>query len=122
LSSIISERNQPGVIATAEASCGSSSWPWENASRHPGRAARSACSGRGSTCEYLAAPDVVDQHVDVAVLVPDTLAQPSHLIGVEVVDLDRDTGPAEAGDQLGGLLDGLGAVVVRPDGDPVPTT
>ena len=34
--------------------------------------------------------------------------------GVEVVDGDGDAGAAELGDELGGLLDRLGAVVVGP--------
>jgi hypothetical protein len=36
-----------------------------------------------------------------------------HLRRLEVVILDGDTGSAEAGDQLGGLLDRLGPLVVR---------
>ena len=62
--------------------------------------------------EQLAAPDVVDEHVDVAVLGPDPLGQVLHLIGVEVVDCDRDAVAAEGGDELGGFLDRLGTVVV----------
>ena len=45
--------------------------------------------------EQLAAPDVVDEHVDVAVVVPDLLGQALHLVGVEMVDCGRDTGAAE---------------------------
>ena len=40
--------------------------------------------------EHLGAPDVVDQHVDVAVLAPDPLGQAAHLLGVEMVDAHRD--------------------------------
>ena len=42
-------------------------------------------------------------------------ASAAHLVGVEVVDRDRDPGAAERGDQLGRLLDGLRPVVVGPE-------
>ncbi len=48
----------------------------------------------------------------MAVVVADPLGQPPHLLGVEVIDLDRDADPAEPGHEFGGLLDGLGPVVV----------
>jgi hypothetical protein len=71
---------------------------------------------RGSALEQLAAPDVVDEHIDVAVGGPDLLGQRFHLDGIEVVDRDRDAGAAEARDDLGGLLDRLGTAVVGPKG------
>ena len=40
----------------------------------------------GPALEQLAAPDVVDEHVDVAVVVADLLGEVPHLIGIEVVD------------------------------------
>ena len=69
---------------------------------------------RRAALEQLAAPDVVDEHVDVAVVAPDLLGQALHLGGVEMVDRDRDAGAAELRDELGGLLDRLGPVVVGP--------
>ena len=44
----------------------------------------------------------------------DPVGEAPHLVGIEVVDRDRDAGAAEAGDELGGLLDRLGPVVVGP--------
>jgi len=50
LSSLISERSHPGVMATAVARCGASSCPWEKASRltptWPGRRRRKSDSAR----------------------------------------------------------------------------
>ena len=66
----------------------------------------------GAALQDLGAPDVVDQHVDVAVVVPDPLGETPHLVGVEMVDRDRDAGAAEIRDHLGGLFDRLGAVVL----------
>ena len=40
----------------------------------------------GSALEHLGAPDVVDEHVDVAVLVANPVGQCGDLVGVEVVD------------------------------------
>ena len=54
--------------------------------------------------------------MDVAVVAPDLLGQALHLIGDEMVDGGRDPGAAEVGDELGGLLDRLGPVVVGPTG------
>ena len=67
---------------------------------------------RRSSLEELRAPDVVDEHIDVAVACPDLLGQGFHLVGIEMVDCGRNPGAAEARDELGSLLDRLGAVVV----------
>ena len=47
------------------------------------------------TLEHLGAPDVVDQDVDGAVVVPDAIGKGLHLCDVEVVDLDRDADATE---------------------------
>jgi hypothetical protein len=60
-----------------------------------------------TTFQQFRTPDVVDQNVDVAVLGLDLCGPAPHLIGVEMVDRDRDTGAPEARDQFSGLLDGL---------------
>ena len=62
------------------------------------------------------AQDVVDQHVQRPLLVADALHQRRHLVGDEVVDLDRDAAAARGVDQLGGLLDRLRPVHLRPLG------
>ncbi len=67
------------------------------------------------TFQDFGAPDVVDQHIDVAVVVAHARSQTPHLRGVEVINLDRDPHAAKLGYQLGGLLDGLGTRVIRPD-------
>src|SRR5882672_6776630 len=67
---------------------------------------------RGPALEQLAAPDVVDEHVDVAVIGPDPVGQGLHSSGIEMVDGDRDAGPAQARDELRGFFDGLGTVVL----------
>ena len=61
--------------------------------------------------QLLAAPDVVDQHVEPALLGVDALDQRPHLLGHEVVDPHGDAPAARRGDQLGGLLDRLRPVV-----------
>ena len=66
--------------------------------------------GRGPL-EQLAAPDVVDEHVDVTMASPDLLGQRLHLLGIEVVDGGRNAVPAELRDQLRGLFDRLWPVV-----------
>ena len=45
---------------------------------------------RRSALQDLGAPDVVDEHVDVAVLVAQLAGQPLHLRGIEVIDLLGD--------------------------------
>ena len=65
--------------------------------------------------EQLAAPDVVDEQVDVAVVVPDPLGQARHLVGVEMVDSHGDSRATEVGDDVRRLLDGLPTVVVGPE-------
>ena len=67
---------------------------------------------RGAALEQLAAPDVVDEHVDVAVVAPDPVGEALDLHRVEVIDRYRDTGAAELRHEFGGFLDGLVAVVV----------
>src|SRR5882724_11909661 len=62
--------------------------------------------------EALAAPDVVDQHVDVTVLVADLFGQSLHVLRVEMVDRNSDANTAKARDQFSGLFDRFGAVVL----------
>src|SRR6266850_619178 len=69
---------------------------------------------RGPALEQLAAPDVVDEHVDVAVIGPDPVGQGLHSSGIQVVESDRDAAPTQARDELRGFFDGLGTVVLRP--------
>ena len=57
--------------------------------------------------QRVAAPDVVHQHVEPALLGVDPGDQVADLLGHQVVDLNGDAGAAGRGDQLGGLLDGL---------------
>ena len=61
--------------------------------------------------EPLAAPDVVDEDVEPARLRPDPRDERRDRLRVEVVDGDGGGTPARGRDQLGGLLDRLGAVV-----------
>ena len=69
---------------------------------------------RGSTLEQLAAPDVVHEHVDPAVLLPDPVGEGAHLSGIEMVHGHRDADAPEPRDEVGRLLDGLRAVVLGP--------
>jgi len=62
--------------------------------------------------EELAAPDVVDENVDAAVVFLDLLGQAFHLVGFEMVDRDCNAGAAEVRDEFRGLFDCLGTVVV----------
>ena len=62
--------------------------------------------------ELLAAPDVVHEDVEAAVALVDTRDESCDLIGLEVVDRDRDPLAARGVDERGGLLDRLGAVVL----------
>ena len=64
--------------------------------------------------QLLAAPDVVDQHVEATLLVVDARDEVAHLIGLQVVDRDRDPAAAGGVDELGGLLDRLRPVVLGP--------
>jgi hypothetical protein len=66
-----------------------------------------------SALEDLGAPDVVDQHVDVAVIVSDAIGEPLHLPRIEMVERNRDACSAECGEELRRLVDGLGPVVLR---------
>ena len=79
------------------------------ASRRVRKPASSGCSQTGfsQVISGSAAPDVVDQHVEPALLGVDPGDQVADLLGHQVVDPDRDAGAAGRGDQLGGLLDGL---------------
>ena len=63
--------------------------------------------------QLLAAPDVVDQHVEAALLGVDALDERLDLRRLQVVDLGRDPGAACGVDELGGLLDRLRPVVLR---------
>src|SRR5437870_1026008 len=64
--------------------------------------------------QQFRAPDVVDEHVDVAVVFPNLLGQLFHLVRFEMVDCDCNTGSAEMRDELGSLFDRLSTVVVGP--------
>src|SRR5262245_5541952 len=61
--------------------------------------------------QQLGAPDVVHEHVEVAVVVAHARGYPRHLFRLEMIGRDRDTGPAEVVDELGRLLDRLRPVV-----------
>ena len=67
---------------------------------------------RGPALQQLAAPDVVDEHVDVPELVADPFGEPAHLVGVEMIDRDRDSRAAEMRDELRRFLDRLRPVVL----------
>ena len=67
---------------------------------------------RRAALQQLAAPDVVDEHVEVPVVAGDAPGETLHLRGVEMVDDDRDAGAAELRDERGRLLDRLGPVVL----------
>ena len=67
---------------------------------------------RRRALENLGAPDVVDQDVDVAVIGADPVGEGSHLCGSRWSTWIGDADPAELGDELGGLLDGLRSVVI----------
>src|SRR5438445_12957561 len=60
------------------------------------------------------APNVVDEHIDVAVVFANLFGQAFHLVGFEMIDCGRNTAAAEMRDKLGSLFDGLGTVVVGP--------
>ena len=65
--------------------------------------------------ERIAAPDVVDEDVELpAVFALDARQQLVDLVWVAVVDPDGDAVSAGGTDQLGGLLDRLGPVHRRP--------
>ena len=67
------------------------------------------------------APDVVDEHVQRALLGVDAIDERLDLVGHEVVDRDGDPPPAGGVDQLGRLLDRLRPVhlrALRPCGAP----
>jgi hypothetical protein len=63
--------------------------------------------------ELLAAPDVVDEQVEAAVLGLDAAHERLDLRRHEVVDVDGDALATRVGHELGGLLDRLRAVVLR---------
>jgi hypothetical protein len=63
--------------------------------------------------QALAAPDVVDQHVEAAALGVDALHERPDLRRLEVVGGDRDPLAAGRADELGGLVDRLRPVVLR---------
>jgi hypothetical protein len=63
--------------------------------------------------ELLAAPDVVHEHVETALGVRDPVDQGADLRRVEVVGGYGDARTAGLAHQVGGVLDGLGAVVLR---------
>ncbi len=63
--------------------------------------------------QALAAPDVVDEHVQAAVLGVDAPDELRDLCWLEMVDRDGDPHAPGVADELGGLLDRLGPVVLR---------
>ncbi|MGX1365474.1 hypothetical protein RKD19_000833 [Streptomyces canus] len=62
--------------------------------------------------EVLAAPDVVDEDVEAVLLVADAVDERADLGRVQVVGGYGDAVAAGRGDEVDGVLDGLGAVVV----------
>src|SRR5262249_54878379 len=66
--------------------------------------------------EQFAAPDVVDENIDMAVVLADPVGQPADLVSLQMIERDRDPVAAQFGYQLGGLLDRLGPVVIRCQG------
>jgi hypothetical protein len=67
---------------------------------------------RRPALQHFSAPDVVDEHVDAAVLGADMFGQRCDLRRFEMIDGDGYTLAAQTGHQLGGLLDRLGPVIV----------
>src|ERR687893_167137 len=103
-SSIISERSQPGVKATAVHPWGSSSWAsLQGVLPH----------WHVPLEEALRPPHVVDQHVQTALLVLDTPHESPHLLRFEMVDSNGAATTARPIDEFGRLLDRLGTVVLR---------
>jgi len=64
-----------------------------------------------SPFQQFAAPDVVYEHIDVAVVFLNLLCQRFHLGGFEMINCGRDPRAAESGDKLGRLFDCFRAVV-----------
>jgi hypothetical protein len=62
--------------------------------------------------EVFAAPDVVDEDVEMLLLVGDPVDERADLRRVQMVGGYGDAVAAGRGDQVGGVLDGLGAVVL----------
>ena len=69
---------------------------------------------RWPALQYFGAPDVVDEHVDTAVLTTDTFGQRRDLRRFKMVDGDSDALAAEPGHKVGRLLDRFGPVIVGP--------
>src|SRR3954451_4442300 len=67
---------------------------------------------RRTTLENLGTPDVVDEDVDRAVFALNPITKSLHRSDIEMVDLNRDSFAAELSDQISGLLDCFGTVVV----------
>src|SRR2546427_13276836 len=71
--------------------------------------------------EQLATPDVVDEHIDVAMVFSEPLGERADLRGIEMVDGDRDPGASETRDELGRFFDSLRTVIVRSHGSSTAT-
>jgi hypothetical protein len=63
--------------------------------------------GLAPSLEILAAPDVVDENIETALLGADAIDQRRDLGRDEMIDPNGDAVAAGRRDQLGGLLDGL---------------
>src|SRR5215207_5443142 len=63
--------------------------------------------------QVLAAPHVVDEHIQSPLLLLDAPHQGAHLFRLQVIDTDGDAVPADLINELGRLLDRLGTVVLR---------
>ena len=62
--------------------------------------------------EVLAAPDVVDEDVEPALVGADPIDELRHVAGNEMIESHRDASAAGRADERRGFFDGLGAVVL----------
>src|SRR5262245_28701870 len=58
--------------------------------------------------ERVAAPDIIDQDVEMAVVRPNSFSERADLVGHRVIRLDGDSDSAARRHKLGGFVDGLG--------------
>jgi hypothetical protein len=72
---------------------------------------RSVPIGR-TAFQQFPAPDIIDEHVDVAVVFPNLLRQVFHLIRFEMIHRGCNTDAAKLRNELGSLFDSFDTVVV----------